>query len=201
MLNSGGRNAHDSSALANAAECFDHRSRGKSVHAQHDTTFAQSPQGLCATFALAYAGESAHLAAMRSTSDILAALKDKGVTHERIGVVLGITTPNATKLYNPASKTGKPRKLSYDEGLKLIEEFGLSEAPANLEPLSEPVARLVVLHVANVLGASPSADVLDELAQDVAAFSEFVADPHARQSAEQVTGFLRALRSPRRAAR
>jgi hypothetical protein len=139
-----------------------------------------------------------------SAEQILAELKRRGITHAEIAKVLGVNTTNATMLYNPSKKTGKPRRMTYDEGVQLVKKFGLkpepeTEAPG-LVPLSLPVARLVVQYVASRLGQSaPQADELvEDTALDVQAFSEFASQPHLRESASHVEGFFQGLRSQNR---
>lgn len=63
---------------------------------------------------------------MRSAQEILALLKARGVTQAEIARVLGVAQPNVATLYNPA-KTGRLRKLGYDEAMELIAAFGLDE--------------------------------------------------------------------------
>lgn len=86
---------------------------------------------------------------MDTQAEILAALRDKGVTQKQIAQVLHINQPNAATLYTPG-KNGKLRKLSYDEGITLIREFELeidAVAPAppsaeSLEPLLDALLPL-----------------------------------------------------------
>ena len=68
--------------------------------------------------------------AMRSAQDILALLKARGVTQAEIARVLGVAQPNVATLYNPA-KTGRLRKLGYDEAVALIAAFGLEADAAD----------------------------------------------------------------------
>lgn len=143
---------------------------------------------------------------MDSADQILAELKRRGITHAQIAKVLGVNTTNATMLYNPSAKTGKPRRMTYDEGVLLINKFGLKPEPEAEAPgvlaLSLPVARLVVQYVASQLGhAAPQADELvEETALDVQAFSAFASQPHLRESASHVEGFFQGLRSQSRQA-
>ncbi len=66
---------------------------------------------------------------MHSAADILAALRRRldarAITQREIAAVLGVTQPNVTKLWKPATRTGKPRALGYDEGVKLVAAFDL----------------------------------------------------------------------------
>ena len=139
---------------------------------------------------------------MDSADQILAELKRRGVTHAQIAKVLGVNTTNATMLYNPSAKTGKPRRMTYDEGVMLIDQFGLkpeTDEPRVL-PLSLPVARLVVQYVASRLGNGDrqTDELVEDTAQDVQAFSAFASQPHLRESESHVEGFFQGLRSQTR---
>jgi hypothetical protein len=137
--------------------------------------------------------------AVETAADILAKLKERGVKHAEIAKVLGVATPNATKLYNPAAKTGKPRSLGYDEAMLLIRHFSLEEPVTATKaiPLSLPVARLVVQYVASRLGVPSTTDdaLVEDIAQDVQAFSEFASERPLRESESQVQGFFLGLRA------
>jgi len=197
MLNGARGHAEARRCRPHTADGSDHNTGGRQYHADVYATFAQGVQEIYTTFALAHRGTAVHHNGMLSSDEILAKLKANGVTHERIAAVLGVTTPNATKLYNPAGKTGKPRRLAYDEAVKLIEKFELTEAVKPIGPLSEPVARLLVQYVASRLGVkvSPEDPQVGELAQDIQAFSEFAAEPHVRESSDKAIGFFQALKS------
>lgn len=78
------------------------------------------------TFALDAMQAGVHLFEMHSTREILDALKARGVQQTKIAEVLGIAQSNVSTLFNPTKRTGKPRDLSYDEGVKLIREFSLT---------------------------------------------------------------------------
>lgn len=69
---------------------------------------------------------------MKSAHDILALLKARGVTQAEIARVLGVAQPNVATLYNPA-KTGRLRKLGYDEAVALIAAFGLERDAADAD--------------------------------------------------------------------
>lgn len=74
---------------------------------------------------------------MENAADILAALRERGVTQKQIARVLGVRQPNAATLYTPG-KNGSTRKLGYDEAIKLIREFGLVAAHEPTLPSPEP---------------------------------------------------------------
>jgi hypothetical protein len=89
-------------------------------------------------------------------------------------------------------KRGKPRELTYDEGVKLIEAFGLEQSH-QAQPLRSSILRLAVLHVARSLQAPIQEAQIGELAEDLRAFSEYVANPKVRSSIEAAEGFFQAL--------
>jgi len=63
---------------------------------------------------------------MRNAATLLEALTRRGITQKQIADAIGITQPNANKLYRP-DRNGKLRTLSYDEARILIERFDLSD--------------------------------------------------------------------------
>ncbi len=69
---------------------------------------------------------------MKDAATILDALVRRGVTQKQIAEAIGITQPNANKLYRP-DRNGKLRTLSYDEGRTLIERFGLADMAGNAD--------------------------------------------------------------------
>ena len=163
------------------------------------TVSVQWPQGDCSTFFVDCRTVSRHQAWVLSAQDILDRLKAAGITHERIARVLGVSTPNATRLYNPDPKTGKCRKLGYDEGVSLVVEFGLEDShdETPIEPMAVPVARLAVQYVAQQLGAKidPDDERVEDLAQDIRAYSEFVAAAQIGDNQERAQGWLDGRRS------
>ncbi len=88
-----------------------------------------------------------HLWDVDSASQILAALREKGVTQAEIARVLNIAQPNAATLYTPG-KNGKLRELKYDEGMALIQAFDLdmqayqTPSAASLEPILDALLPL-----------------------------------------------------------
>lgn len=84
-----------------------------------------------------------HDSAVESSSEILDRLKRKGVTQQQIADVLGVAQPNVSTLY-AQGKNGKPRQLKWDEGVKLIEEFGLGEADREEVGVSEELLEPMV---------------------------------------------------------
>lgn len=133
--------------------------------------------------------DSAHTAPMLDTDELLARLEARGVRNVDVARVLGLPDSRV-----PEIKT-KRRALKLDEGAKLVRAFGLEQGP-QATPLPASVLRLAVLYVASELGVDTQSREaqLSELAEDVRAFAEFVADPKVRQSAEAAETFFRAMR-------
>jgi len=126
---------------------------------------------------------------MLKADELLAALRERGVKNAQVEETLGLPSSRVAEIF------GKRRRLQYDEGVQLIERFGIAD-PA-LEPLSIPVARLVVLYLAEAVGSPlrPEDPRVEELARDIRAFSSFASDPRRRQSPEAAEGFFQGLRS------
>lgn len=90
--------------------------------------------------------------AMLSAQEILDAIERLGVGRADLAKALGVSQPNATRLYKPDPRTGKTRELSYEEGRRLIEIFNIDsegeaqpDEPAFLnEELLEPIVREIV---------------------------------------------------------
>jgi hypothetical protein len=121
------------------------------------------------------------------TDQILAALDEKGVRNVDIARTLGLPDSRIPEIKR------KERKLSLDEGVKLARAFELEPGQA-VQPLPPAVSRLVVRYVAEELGAAPDDSRLEELSEDLRAFSEFVADPKVRRSLEAAESFFQAMR-------
>jgi hypothetical protein len=127
------------------------------------------------------------------TDELLARLKDKGVRNIDIANALGLPDSRIPEIKR------KERKLTLDEGAKLVRAFGLEPSPEAVEPLPGPVLRLVVRYLAEELGSRPEEGALEELTADVRAFAEYVADPKRRQSLDAAEAFFQALQFRRRA--
>jgi hypothetical protein len=203
VLDRGGRDAKLGSGLANPANLRDHLGCGR--HEQSCTASVHEMQALRTKFSFALNAVALHQAAMRDAEEILEALKQRGVKQERIAEVLGIARPNVTRLYAPDPRTGKKRTLSYDEGQTLIETFGLDQDDdgQSVEPMSVPVARLAVQYVAQQLGVKidPDDARVEDLAQDIRAYSEFAASSQIGENLDRAEGWLdgRRSRAPGRA--
>jgi hypothetical protein len=80
---------------------------------------------------------------MQDAKAILDALDARSIGREAVAKVLGISQPNATRLFKPDPRTKKKRVLTYDEGRKLIAAFNLDETSPNASLNDEVVARLL----------------------------------------------------------
>ena len=131
---------------------------------------------------------------MLKAADILEILRTRKITQQQIADVLGITQPNANRLYAKV----KPRGLYHDEALTLIERFELQEPPvppAASAALNERVAELFVFHVADRLGLKLDRqdERVPDIALDLKALAQLVADPQVSGSLEKIEGFLQGL--------
>lgn len=144
---------------------------------------------------------SRQLLLMMDKKQLLDTLKAKGARNVDIARVLGLPDSRIPEIYRSVSDETiapgqKTRDLSYDEGVKLIREFEL-EIDRPVAPLPASVYRLAVRHIAGAAGLSLADKRLAELAEDLRAFSSFVADPKVRQSIDAAEGFFRALQTRR----
>jgi hypothetical protein len=121
------------------------------------------------------------------TDELLSRLDARGVRNIDIARALGLPDSRVPEIRK------KTRALKLDEAVKLVRVFSLEqEVPA--APPPDSILRLVVRYVAEQLGVHPQNGQLEELTQDVRAFSAFVADPRVRRSVEAAEGFFQALR-------
>jgi sugar phosphate isomerase/epimerase len=129
------------------------------------------------------------------TDELLARLASRGVRNVEIARVLDLPDSRVPEIKD------KRRALKLEEAVKLTRAFGLEQdSPAGSLPPG--MLRLVVLHVAQALGVPPERTQAKaaDLAEDLRAFAEFVADPKVRQSLDAAEGFFRAMAiRPRRA--
>lgn len=135
-------------------------------------------------------GALGHNARVMDTRSILAELARRGVKKARIAETLGVQASRVTELYKGE------RRLDHDEAVKLVETFDLERA---VPPLTEPIARLLVLHVANELRVpiDPEAPQVQELALDFRAFSEYAAHPARMAEIARLEAFLEGRASDR----
>lgn len=137
---------------------------------------------------------------MITTGEILALLQEKIAAGEinktQIAKVAGIGNNRVSELFG----SGKGRGLKHDEAVRLAEGFGLElpQAP-RVPPLPAPIARLLVIFVAEELGypVLEHPERVEELAEVARAFAEYVADPQVRGSQDAAEHFFRSMRSLR----
>jgi hypothetical protein len=128
---------------------------------------------------------------MLDTDQLLARLDEKKIRNVDIARALGLPDSRVPEIKR------KDRKLTLDEGAKLVRAFELE--PCRLAPPLPPsIVRLLVRHIALELEAPASEDRIEEIAGAVRAFSEFVSDPKHRSSVEAAEAFFQAMRLMRR---
>jgi phage repressor protein C with HTH and peptisase S24 domain len=77
---------------------------------------------------------------MRESQQILDEIARRSISRTDVARVLGVSQPNATRLWQPDARTGKTRTLGFDEGQKLVTAFKLfegEEPPAVAVPQPE----------------------------------------------------------------
>jgi hypothetical protein len=125
--------------------------------------------------------------AVLTTDELLARLEQKKIRNVDIARALGLPDSRV-----PEIRT-KRRKLTLDEGAKLVRAFALEQTPP-ATALPPSIARLVVRYIATELRAAEDEAKLEEIAEDVRAFSAFVADPSVRSSIQAAETFFQAMR-------
>jgi transcriptional regulator with XRE-family HTH domain len=126
--------------------------------------------------------------AMLTTADIIERLDAKGIRNRQVAQLLGVQDSRVTEIRQGT------RRLQLEEAVKLVQAFEL-EPDSQAIPLPVPILRLVIRYIAIQLGV-PQERVLsrlEELTEDLRAFSEFVADPKVRRSLDAAEGFFRAM--------
>jgi hypothetical protein len=131
--------------------------------------------------------DSVQPASVLDTDELLGRLEARGVRNVDIARVLGLPDSRV-----PEIKT-KRRALKLDEGAKLVRAFGLEPDQAP-NPLPASIVRLLVRYIAEELRAETDEAHLADLAEDVRAFAEFVAEPKVRSSIEAAEAFFQAMR-------
>jgi hypothetical protein len=141
-------------------------------------------------------GPLGQLTTMLTQGELLTRLRallgDKKIRNADIARAIDIHPSGVTELLKPGG-----RNLKLDEAVKLVEAFDLESPPSQrVPPLSGRISRLIVMYVAGELGVSQDArrEQLEELAEDVRAFAELVADPKYRDSVEAAEAFFQAMR-------
>lgn len=122
---------------------------------------------------------------MLNTKELLARLEAINARNVDMARVLGLPDSRIAEI-----RKGR-RALKLDEAAKLVAHYRLDES--GISPVSLPVARLVVRHLANSLHVDISDTQVGELAADLRAFSSFASDPRVRESLESAQSFLQGL--------
>jgi hypothetical protein len=143
-------------------------------------------------YVVAFEGTNWHLARVLNTTQLLARLKEVGARNVDMARVLGLPDSRIPEIFS-----GK-RALKLEEAVKLVEAYNLDSMDEPITPLTTPVARLIVHHVARSVGVEPGAEVVAELAADLRAFSAFVTDRQVRDSVQAADGFFQSLRIRRK---
>ena len=117
-----------------------------------------------------------------NTRQLLDELEERGVRNVDIAHALKLSQTRASEI-----RKGD-RRLMFDEGMRLIEEFGLQEKSGQI---SSQVAVLAVAHIAGTLGMEIDGTRLSDLAGDLQALIAFAADP--RVSSDALEAFSRGL--------
>lgn len=139
--------------------------------------------------------DSVQLCGVFSKSELLSALGAKGITNAEMQKALGLPSSRVSEILRatPGKETDlKPRELTYDEGVRLIQAF-LPELSQGVSPLPIAILRLIVAHIARELDCAIDEAQLADLAEDLRAFSEYASDPRVRGNAEASEAFFRAL--------
>jgi len=126
-----------------------------------------------------------HAVRMFDTETLLEMLKARGIKNADIARAVGLPSPRITEMFN------RTRKINLDEAKRIVEAFRLDE-PEQSDPLSEGVARLLALHVANRVGRPllPEDGTVQELAEDLQAFARFAWHRRTHLTAEATQGFF-----------
>ena len=127
---------------------------------------------------------------MFTTAELLRRLADRKVRNADIARTLGVSPSRVTEIQKGM------RAIKLDEAVKLVAAFALEESPSpKVLPLPVPIARLVVRYVAAELcHAAPTELAVEEIAQDVRAFAEYVSDPQVRGSLAGAEAFFHAMK-------
>lgn len=138
-------------------------------------------------FGIAQQQNKRHLPDMIGSGELLARLKEANIKPVQIARAMGVAPSRVTELYNGT------RQLKLDEAVKLVGAFQIDESPARITPLTIPVARLVVRHLARSLRTDVDDSEVTTLAEGLRAFFLFVANPHVRERLDAIEGFLESL--------
>lgn len=124
-----------------------------------------------------------------TTVELLSRLEEKGVVRADIARTLNVAPSRVTEMFKGE------RAIKLDEAAKLVSEFDLESEPSQrVSPLPAPVARLMVRYIAVELECQAEENQVQDIAEDIRAFAEFVTDPAARGSIEMAEAFFHAMR-------
>jgi hypothetical protein len=121
------------------------------------------------------------------TQELLRLLNERKIPNGEIARALNLNPSRITEL-----KKGE-RRLLLDEAVKLVQAFELEPAP-QASPIPHSIMRLVVRHVADRLRCPLEEPLLEDVAEDLRAFSEFAASPRVRRSIDAAEAFFAAMR-------
>lgn len=123
---------------------------------------------------------------MFDTKGLLLALRSRGVSNAEIARAVGLPDSRIAEIF------GGRRQVKLDEAKRLVDAFSLEEPVSAAEPISDDVARLLVLHIAARAGASldPADALVQELAADLTAFARFARRLDHAPTPETARGFL-----------
>jgi hypothetical protein len=124
-----------------------------------------------------------------TTVELLDRLESKGVKNADIARALRVAPSRVTEM-----KKGE-RAIKLDEAAKLVSQFQLESAPVlRAPPLPAPVSRLLVRYIVNELNCQAPESRLEDIAEDVRAFAEYVTDPKVRGSISLQEAFFDVMR-------
>lgn len=154
-----------------------------------DSEVRNGPQAQIAERVLYRERPMRHSSGMFTTAKLLDELRRRGIRNGDVARALDVHPSRVTEIYKGE------RVVKLDEAAKIVEAFGLESPVVQKVPaLPGPVARLIVLYLAEELKVRPSPHRVAELSADIRAFAEFVADPKVRQSVESAEAFFQAMR-------
>jgi hypothetical protein len=129
-----------------------------------------------------------------TTVELLSRLEEKGVVRADIARALNVAPSRVTEMFKGE------RAIKLDEAAKLVSQFDLESPPSRrVSPLPDPVARLIVRYIAEELECPAEDPRLQDIAEDVRAFAEYVTDPKVRGSIDLQAAYFEVMRLRRRA--
>ena len=157
---------------------------------KHNTDFrnvCNSELAVCVIYPESCMGQRSRVL---TTRELLERLEQRGIKNHQVAKALGVSPSRVTEM-----RKGE-RAIKLDEAAKLVAEFQLEEQQTQrVSPLPAPTARLVVAYVAAELGLEAVNPLqVQEIAEDVRAFAEFVSDPAVRESLSAAETFFQAMR-------